>query len=176
MADCQSQRLEVERLQELLDKQTMDCQQINNPFEKLLCLQLRIVIVAQLSRAHSALENCERGLPPPGIHRTTGRISFLRVHDTGGFGPTWDHLDGEVVFKLDTHPNRAFGFELREDATRPAHEGMLDLLRDALANDFDVTIEYRQVLNQANSVAFRIELTKTDGGPKVDLLSVFMRR
>jgi hypothetical protein len=176
VADCQPQRQEVERLQELLNEQTAECQQITDPIERRLCLQLRAAIAAQLARARTALENCERGLPPPGVNRAVGRISFLRVHDAGGFGPPSDHLDGEVVFKLDTHPGRAFGFQLRDDASRPAHEGMLDLLRDALANDFDVAIDYHQVLNKANSVAFRLELTQPDRDPRAGLLSLFVRR
>jgi hypothetical protein len=166
MANCKPQQQEIERLEKLLAEQVEDCQQIDDPLENRHCLQVMSAIAGDLARAKLALANCKSGLPSPGIHEATGRISFLRVHDAGGYGPRRDQLSGEVVFKLDTHPQRAFGFELREDAKRPAHKAMLDLLRDAMANDFDVKINYRQVLNQANSVAFRIELTKPVRDPR----------
>lgn len=162
MPNCQAFQNEVDRLRDLLAEQTEECGQLDSPLEVRLCLQIRGAIAAQLRRAEDALANCQSGLPQPGIHRAEGRLTFLRAHDTGGFGPDSDHLDAEVIFKLDTQPDRAFGFQLRDDASRPAHEGMLMLLRDALAHDFDVATDYRQVLNKANSFAFRIELTNAD--------------
>src|SRR5271169_6754798 len=72
-----------------------------------------------------------------------GRITFLRVHDVGtGFGPPTDFLDVEVVIQLDSQPGKSFGFQLRNDNNRPARDGMLDLLRDAFANNFPVLIDY----------------------------------
>jgi hypothetical protein len=162
MPNCQAFENEVDRLRDLLAEQSAECGQLSNPLEVRLCLQIRAAIAAQLGRAKDALENCNRGLPQPGIQRAEGRLTFLRVNDAGGYGPDTDHLDAEVIFKLDTQPGRAFGFQLRDDASRPAHEGMLMLLRDAMAHDFDVATDYRQVLNKANSIAFRIELTNAD--------------
>jgi hypothetical protein len=160
--NCQAYQNEVDRLRDLLAEQTAECRQLDDPLEVRLCLQIRAAIAAQLGRAQDALENCQQGLPQPGVQRAQGRLNFLRVHDAGGFGPDSDHIDAEVVFKLDTHPDRAFGFQLRDDSSRPAHEGMLMLLRDAMAHDFDVATDYHQVLNRANSIAFRIELTNAD--------------
>ena len=159
MPDCQSYREDVERLRSLLDDQTELCGRIDDPMEARICSQIRASIAAQLTRAQTALANCEAGLPQPGIYRAEGRVSLLRVHDSGGYGPEDDRIDADVIFRLDTHPDRAFGFQLRDDEARPAHEGMLMLLRDALAHDFDVATDYRQLLNRANSIAFRIELT-----------------
>ena len=49
---------------------------------------------------------------------TSGKITFLRVHDVGtGWGPANDHIDVEVIVKLDSHPQNAFGFQLRNDGT-----------------------------------------------------------
>jgi hypothetical protein len=93
MPHCQAFQNEVDRLRDLLAEQTAECGQLDSPLEVRLCLQIRAAIAAQLSRAEHALENCQRGLPQPGIHRAEGRLPFLRVHDTGGFGPDSDHLD-----------------------------------------------------------------------------------
>lgn len=165
MPNCQTYQDEVDRLRDVLAEQ--DCDGLDSPIEIRLCLQIRAAIRAQLQRAEAALDNCQAGLPAPGTRRAEGHVTFLRVHDSGGYGPESDHLEAEVIFKLDTHPDRAFGFQLRDDATRPAHEGMLMLLRDAMAHDLDVATDYRQLLNRANSIAFRIELTPSshlDGG------------
>jgi hypothetical protein len=169
--NCQPYRDEVDRLRDLLAAQNAECDQLDDPLEVRFCRRVQAAIQAQLTRAQDALENCESGLPEPGIRRAEGRITFLRVHDSGGYGPESDHLDAEVIFKVDTQPDRAFGFQLRDDASRPAHEGMLMLLRDAMAHDLDVATDYRQLLNRANSVAFRIELTNSD---RFDGGSVFL--
>jgi hypothetical protein len=164
MADCTQFQNQVDRLQNLLQAQDAECSRIEDPLEARLCRQIRAGIASQLDRAKDALRNCQAGLPSPGVQRAHGRVTFLRVHDSGGYGPPNDHLNSEVIFKLDTQPNRAFGFALEDDAMRPAHEGMLMLLRDALAHDFDVAADYTQVENKFNSVAFRIELTPGERG------------
>ncbi|MEO6103120.1 MAG: alkaline phosphatase D family protein [Pseudoxanthomonas sp.] len=72
-----------------------------------------------------------------------GRISLLRVNDLrGGYGPTTDRLDGEVIVQLDTEPGRAFGFQLRDDDNLPVRRRMLALLRDAFTHDRPITIDY----------------------------------
>jgi hypothetical protein len=162
MADCQRFQDAVDQAQQLLDDH--DCSGITNPFERRLCIQLGIQLKNDLARAKLALQNCQSGLPEPGVRRATGNVSFLRVHDGGGFGPPDDHLDVEVIFKLDTQPNRAFGFGLDDDAAGPAHDGMLGLLRDAMAHGLEVATDYRQVLGKRNSIAFRIEVTPPDDG------------
>jgi hypothetical protein len=159
MADCQTFRDEVNRLAGLLADQDRECAEIDDPRELRLCRQIRAQIADRLSRARQALAICESGLPSAGVQRAEGHLSFLRVHDSGGFGPQTDFLDAEVIFRLDTQPNRAFGFQLRNDASRPSREAMLGLLRDAFEHDFSVATDYRQVANKANSIAFRIELT-----------------
>jgi hypothetical protein len=164
IANCKPFQDEVNRLQILLQEQDVECRAITDPTEARICRQIRGSIASQLARAKDALRNCRSGLPAPGVQRAHGRITFLRVHDAGGYGPPNDHLNSEVIFKLDTQPNRAFGFALQDDGSRPAHEGMLMLLRDALANNFDVTTDYQQVENKANSAAFRVELTPGERG------------
>ena len=90
---------------------------------------------------------------------TTGKITFLRVHDVGTkFGPPADQIDAEVIVKLSTEPERAMGFQLRNDANQAARKGMLDLLRDAFVNNRNVTIDYNLDANKNNGIAIRVAL------------------
>ena len=92
---------------------------------------------------------------------SSGKLTFLRVHDVGtGFGPPSDFIDVEVVIKLDTRPNNAFGFQLRNDNNRPARAGMLDLLRDAFNHNWTVLIDYNLDVGKTNGVIIRTALTK----------------
>lgn len=92
---------------------------------------------------------------------TSGKLTFLRVHDVGtGWGPSDDHLDVEVVIKVDTKPDQAFGFQLRDDGNRPARQGMLDLLRDAFNQNWQVSIDYRIDSGKDNGEVIRVWLTK----------------
>lgn len=96
-----------------------------------------------------------------GLGSVSGHITLLRVHDVGtGYGPPADAIDVEVIVQLDTQPGSAYGFQLRDDANRPAREGMLALLRDAFANDWTVHLDYYAEAGHNNSVAFRVWLTK----------------
>jgi hypothetical protein len=72
-----------------------------------------------------------------------GRITLLRVHDIGGgYGPPTDRIDGEVIVTLDSEPGRAFGFQLRRDATLAVRQRLLGLLRDAFNHNRTVAIDY----------------------------------
>lgn len=90
---------------------------------------------------------------------TTGRITFLRVHDIGTkFGP--DHLDIDAVIQLDHKTNLSYGFQLHTDSNQVARQGMLDLLRDAYANNWPVTIDYDIPAGKQNGVLFRVALIR----------------
>jgi hypothetical protein len=92
---------------------------------------------------------------------STGALTFLRVNRVGGkFGPPNDQIDAEVVAKLDTEPDRAMGFQLRDDTDRASHQGMLDLLRDAFNNGGKVTIDYDLPTGKKNGMAIRVALRK----------------
>ena len=79
----------------------------------------------------------------PRLTQTKGRLTMLRVHDVGTkYGPHWDQIDAEVVFRLDSQPSKAFGFQLRDDADGAAHKDMLDLVRTAFKRNTQVTIDY----------------------------------
>jgi len=91
----------------------------------------------------------------------SGRITFLRVHDVGtGFGPPTDFIDVEAVIKLNSEPDKSFGFQLRNDAERVARQGMLDLLRDAFNNNFNVIIDFDIDPGKKNGVIIRVALTR----------------
>ena len=81
--------------------------------------------------------------PPDSLQVATGRISLLRVHDKGtGYGPPSDFIDAEVIVWLDSEPEKAFGFQLRDNAERRVAEGMLALLRDAFNANRVVRLEF----------------------------------
>jgi len=93
--------------------------------------------------------------------QSSGKLTFLRTHDVGtGWGPSDDHLDVEVIIRLDTQAGKAFGFQLRDDNQRAARQGMLDLLRDAFDNNWQVTIDYEIEPGKTNGEIIRVALTK----------------
>jgi hypothetical protein len=93
--------------------------------------------------------------------QSSGKLTFLRTHDVGtAYGPPGDSIDVEVVIKLDSQPTKAFGFQLRDDANRAARQGMLDLLRDAYNNDWQVTTDYNIDDGKNHGVIIRVWLTK----------------
>jgi hypothetical protein len=93
--------------------------------------------------------------------QSRGKLTFLRVHEVGGkFGPPTDQIDVEAVLKLNTHPDRAMGFQIRDDSARPVRQGMLDLLRDAFSNDFTVVLDYELDTGKLNGVVIRVALEK----------------
>lgn len=83
-----------------------------------------------------------------------GVVTILRMHERGTmFGPPTDRIDVEVVFKLNSEPRKAFGFQLRDDPRQHAHRGMLDVLRDAFRVDRRVRVDYsRTGINQGTAL------------------------
>lgn len=91
----------------------------------------------------------------------TGKVTFLRANDVGsGFGPADDQIDVEAVIQLDTQPGKAFGFSLRDDNQQIAHQGMLNLLRDAFSNNVTTRIEFDIEQGKDNGTIVRVELRK----------------
>jgi len=77
------------------------------------------------------------------LRSATGKLAFLRVHNVGtGFGPPSDFIDVEVVIGI-KQVTGGFGFKLRNETNGFAHQGMLDLLRDAFNADTAVNVEYQ---------------------------------
>ena len=123
---------------------------------------------AKVEAAEQVLSACEAEHedddPPlrPRILRAEGYVIFLRVHDLNtGYGPDNDRLKGEVIFKLDGAPERAFGFKLQDNENEPVRRGMLSLLESALIHKILVRADYIESSpSQKNHRAFRIELRK----------------
>lgn len=93
----------------------------------------------------------------------TGKVTLLRVHDVGTkYGPPTDQIDVEVIVWLDTQPNHAFGFQLRNDGNSLARRGMLDLFRDAFVTNARVTFDYSidTQSGKKNGVISRVWLSK----------------
>ena len=98
---------------------------------------------------------------PMELLESSGTISFLRVNEVGdSFGPSGDAIQVEAIIQLDSQPGFSFGFELRNDKQRPAHQGMLDLCRDAFVNDTTVLIDYFIPEGNKNGTIIRVALTK----------------
>lgn len=90
-----------------------------------------------------------------------GKLTLLRVHDVGTkYGPKTDQIDVEVVVKLNTTPDWAYGFQLRNDSNRPVRQAMLDLLRDAFNHNWTVRLEYKVDPGKKNALIFRVILKK----------------
>jgi hypothetical protein len=98
---------------------------------------------------------------PMELVESEGQITFLRVNEVGdSFGPAGDAIQVEAIIQLNTQPGMSFGFELRNDKQRPAHQGMLDLCRDAFANDSTVLIDYWIPEGNKNGTIIRVALIK----------------
>jgi hypothetical protein len=81
--------------------------------------------------------------PIGSLIETMGHISFLRAHDLGtGYGKAPNYLDVEVIVQLAEEPLRAFGFQLRADANKPARTEMFDLLRSAFIAARPIRLDY----------------------------------
>ena len=94
------------------------------------------------------------GLLPGNV--AVGKPTLLRVHDAGtAYGPPGDSMDVEVVVKLDTEPQKSFGFELRSDTNEATHRGMLDTLRDAFNRNQRVQLDYT-VLGRTSHQILRV--------------------
>ena len=90
-----------------------------------------------------------------------GQLTMLRVHDVGtAYGPPSDLIDVEVVIVLSSRPGQAFGFKLRNDMDQATHAAMLDLLRDAYANNWQVVINAELPTGKQNGVLNRVWVTR----------------
>ena len=85
---------------------------------------------------------------------------FLAQDVGSGYGSPDDRVDGEVVIRLDTQPEKALGFQLRNDNYLPARRAMLDLLRDAFEHNWTVVAEYDALPGKNACVIWRIGLMK----------------
>jgi len=93
--------------------------------------------------------------------QASGKLKMLRINQVGSkYGPGHDQIDAEVIIQLGSKPGMAFGFKLRNDSNRPVRQGMLDLLRDAYANNLTVTIDYDITAGKKNGIIVRVWLKR----------------
>jgi hypothetical protein len=98
---------------------------------------------------------------PSDIRQSTGKITMLRVHDVGTrYGPPTDQIDAEVIIQLNSQADKSYGFKLRNDSNSFAREGMLNLLRDAFAHDWSVTVDYNIEPGKNNGTIIRVWVKK----------------
>jgi hypothetical protein len=91
----------------------------------------------------------------------TGKITFLRVNDVEtGYGPASDKLDAEVIIKLDSAPDRAFGLTLRNDESFASHQKMFEIMQDAFDNDRVISIDFLSTPPQKNGIILGTTITK----------------
>lgn len=96
--------------------------------------------------------------PIGSLEEVSGRIQFLRVNDVGtGYGPPDDSIDAEVIFQLDSQPEKAFGLQLRTDENRLVNRGKLSLLRLAYAKNLPVLIDFHRI-SCRNGMVLRVAL------------------
>ncbi len=95
------------------------------------------------------------------LKQTSGKITLLRVHDVGTrYGPATDQINVEVVVCLDKQNDKAYGFQLRNDSNQAVRQGMLDLLLDAFAHEWTVTIDYEIDGGKDNGIIRRLWVEK----------------
>lgn len=119
--------------------------------------------------AKQAFEQCERenaaGENAMRLLEAEGLVTFLRINNvkTGFGGGKTNWIDAEVIFSLDSHPGRSFGFKLRDDNNFPVRQGMLALLRDAIIHDLKVKTDYVLQVEPPNQNCFatRIAVSKS---------------
>ena len=81
--------------------------------------------------------------PIGSLQEVSGHITFLRVNDVGtGYGPPNDFIDAEVIFQLDAQPEKAFGFQLRNDSNKLVNRNKLNLLRLAYKKNLPVLVDF----------------------------------
>jgi hypothetical protein len=90
-----------------------------------------------------------------------GKIKYLRCNDIGHvWGGGNDALYTEVIVKISSAPDHAFGFHLRPgDPDLPANLAMLSVLRDAFVHNLDVLISFHSDGNK-NCEMRRVEIRK----------------
>ena len=96
--------------------------------------------------------------PAPQMRAVKGKIKLFRVQEPGStWGAGANQIWAEVVVVLHDQPH-AFGFQLRQGKSLFAHQGMLDLLRDAYRNKWLVTCWYLLEPGKTNGMLVRVQV------------------
>jgi len=80
-----------------------------------------------------------------GFMTISGKVTLLHINDINyTYGPKDDNLDADVIVTLDSVPDMAFGFKLRQNDHKWVAQGMLQLLMEAYRNNWVVNISYHE--------------------------------
>ena len=96
-------------------------------------------------------------------NRITGKITFLLVREAK---PVNDFLDVELIVGLDTAPITRFGFKFGERSSgiggirEIIHHSMMDILRDAFNNNWQVTLDYISDLSSSDRKIIQVQISK----------------
>ncbi len=91
----------------------------------------------------------------------SGRITIIDIREIGiGYGPSSDRINVDVIIHLDSAPQRAFGFQLRNDQQLQVRKAMLELLKDAFRNNWTVTIDINDVPGRSNAVIHAVRVQR----------------
>jgi hypothetical protein len=169
---CEAEQVRVDSLQGQVSAKAAACASIcagnMYPDECAGCRSELDGLRSDLIQAQNDLAKCRAANPPPATSRlleTRGHVIFLLVNEQGsGYGGgSTNWIDADVVFKLDSRPDKGFGFQLRDDPALPVRQGMLDLLQNAIANNLQVITDYVEPVATPNNNCFviRVALTQT---------------
>jgi hypothetical protein len=152
-------RIQYQIQQQMCDQLAIEKMNPNDP-EVLLCRADQERAQTWLGEKEAELRACRAAAEAIVTRTAEGRVTFLRVHEpgTGYGGGSSNHIDADVIFKLDLYPDEAFGFQLRDDPFRPVREGMLSLLRTAIATDWRVRTDYDQLVQPPNQNSFAVRV------------------
>jgi hypothetical protein len=166
---CEAQERAVESARAAVEGQRAECDALeiekgpNDP-DAITCRARQRQFEANLRDAEHGLQGCREAAEAKVLRQAEGVVVFLRVHEPGGGygGGESNFINADVVFKLEPLPDKAFGFQLRNDAFLPVREGMLSLLREAIAHDLRVRVDYDELVQapNQNSFATRIALVR----------------
>jgi len=127
-------------------------------------------------REWNACKDGEEKAAQARILQLSGYITFLLVVEPGvGYGGGETNLiDADVIFKVDSRPEKAFGFQLRDDGYQYARQSMFSLVEEAYLNGLRIQVDYSEVVTSPNQNSFvvRLALVKPTEGQLTDLPTI----
>ena len=174
---CESEQAKVDQLSAQVSEKaaysSYICSQLGHDSTECSGSQAEVAdLMSQLAAAQQALAKCRADNPPPAdalLLEAAGYVTYLRVNEPGGGfgGGSTNWFDADVIFKLDSRPDKGFGFQLRDDPTQPVRQGMLALLQDAIVNKLHVITDYIEPVATPNNNCFVIRVVLTQTPPSL---------
>lgn len=112
-------------------------------------------------KAESDAQDAYKACMATVLRQSVGQVTFLVVQEPGmGYGggsSNW--FDADVVFRLDSTDaaGMGFGFQLR-DENEAVREGMLSILREAIASHLKLIVEYNQYVSEPDQNLFALKV------------------